>query len=137
MPSGKISVTVRAGQGRDETGRFLSAVETGAHATVMELASRGASVSRAAAPKKTGALAASIRILRVAGLSATFGTDMPYAGFQDDGTGPKGAPGQFLTNRADFWAIGPVGGTPATHFMAAGEAAIRSSWRGVLRSNMP
>lgn len=136
MPSGAISVKVRHEQGRDEFGRFESAVESGLHNTVMELATLGASVSRGAAPRRTGALAGSIRVTVLGALSAMWSANTPYASFQDKGTGPKGAPGQFLTNREDFWAIGPVAGTPATHFMAAGQAAVRAAAPGVLASNI-
>ena len=137
MPSGKIKVTVHAEQGRDDTGRFLSAVETGAHASVMELAAMGANAARGAAPKRTGALAASIQVFMAGALAAGFGTSLPYAGYQEHGTGTKGRPGQFLTNREDFYGIGPVGPTPASHFMEAGKRVIEQNWRGVVRSNMP
>ena len=133
---GGIQVKITAKQGRDQTGRFISAVESGAHATVMELASAGANRARGVAPKKSGRLAASIMVFG-GGLSAGFRTDLSYAPFQDQGTGPKGRTGQFLTNREDFWAIGPVGPTPATHFIRAGRQVIEATWRGVLESNMP
>lgn len=133
----KLQITVHHEQGRDETGRFLSAVESGGHATVMELAARGAEAARTKAPHRTGALAASIQVFMVGALAAGFGTSLRYAHFQEAGTGPKGRPGQFLTNREDFWAIGPVRGNPPTHFMEAGRAVIEATWRGMLRSNMP
>lgn len=137
MPSGRIGVRMRAEQGRDDFGRFESAIESGLHATVMETAAIGANAARAAAPERTGRLRQSIQVKMLGALTAMFTANVPYAVFQDEGTGPKGAEGQFLTNREDFWAIGPVGGTPASHFMLAGIQAVRAALPGVLASNMP
>lgn len=136
MPSGSIGVRIKTRQARDESGRFLGAVESGLEATVMELAATGAGVSRGAAPSRTGRLRGSIEMFG-GGLVAGWRATAPYAVYQDQGTGPKGRPGQFLTNREDFWAIGPVGPTPATHFMEAGLAVVKARAPGVLASHMP
>lgn len=137
MPDlGGIKVEFKAEQRRDELGRYQASVESGLHAAMMELAVGGANVARTVAPKRTGRLSGSIMVFG-GGLSAGFRTNVPYASYQEHGTGPKGRRGQFLTNHEDFYGIGPVAGTPATHYMQAGRAFIHANIERVVGAYLP
>jgi len=130
-------VKFKAKQLKDDRGRFLSAVDTGLHKSVMEIGAAGAAAARNKAPVRTGRLRAGITSRMIGAMTALIESSAPYSIYQDEGTGPKGRPGQYLTNREDFFAIGPVAGTPASHFMAAGMAVVRAITPGVVRSNLP
>lgn len=88
--------------------------------------------SRAArfAPRRTGALAASIKIIKVEhGAQVTYeiGSDLHYAKYQEFGTGPIHArPGGVLRFQAGGQIVfaKSTSGVPATHFMAKAGALV-------------
>jgi hypothetical protein len=122
VPSGTMTVygTVAF---RDESGRFLAAVDAGTTGAVQALASGGAATARGAAPTRTGRLRASIRFIMLGAFHAAFGSwGVHYALFQEEGTGPGRPQGGYNI---------------ATHFIAAGRAYVRSAAPGVFRAFLP
>lgn len=78
---------------RDISG-FLTKVATGAANGVLEVATQGQELSQLYAPKRTGDLAASISVasqLNETSAQASWGPGMYYAGFDEYGTGQRGA----------------------------------------------
>lgn len=140
--SGDIIVSTTSGFLRDESGRFLSAVDEGATAAVHEIADAMAGMAILFAPKRRGVLAASIEGVQLAAHEAAAIATAPHAAPQELGAGPHiiGADGELLANKEDdFHTHGPVlhPGNPATHFLARAARAVAPRGVGIVRKHMP
>lgn len=97
-------------------------------------------IARAGAPVgKTGRTRGSIRGRMLGPLTGeiTGGRGVRWFRYQEEGAGQKGRPGQFLTNRDDFEARGPVAGNPGLHFMARAWAHVRAKAPATIRAHLP
>ena len=115
----------------DESGRFATSVDEGAHLAVVSLAETGADASAAAAPKRSGKLAASLVPYVISFLAAGWGTGVGYAAAQDEGAAPHAIPvndGPLANKEQDFFSRRTVmhPGNPATRFILAGREAVRA-----------
>lgn len=132
-----VGFSVRV-QHRDEFGRFAAALTEGARRSEREASDIGAVLAAALAPKRSGALAASVR-----STGHGFTASAPYAAAQEEGAWPHpiGSTGQVLANEAeDFGPVhGPVmhPGNPPTHFMRQALRLVNQRLMGIIRSNMP
>lgn len=127
---------------RDDSGRFLAAVEQGAHDAAWELADTVAALGIAGAPVRTGFLVSSIRAYMVGATEGVAVATAPYADVQEKGGAPHsiGEPGQPLFNpEQGFAAIGPVNhpGNPATHFLTNAGHAVAAMSAGIVARHMP
>jgi hypothetical protein len=132
-----VGISTRV-QWRDEFGRFAQALDVGAARSQQQASDIGAVLASALAPKRSGALSASIH-----STGAGFATGAPYAAAQEAGASPHaiGAPGQILANPADGFGpvIGPVmhPGNPATNFMRDALKLVNARMMSIIRKNMP
>jgi hypothetical protein len=127
---------------RDDSGRFLAAVDAGATAAVKEIVETITNLAIAFAPFRTGALKGSIEGV-AQGHSGHAVARARHAPFQEFGTGPHpiGAPGQWLGPGEDGWpgGRGPVNhpGNPATRFMTKAGQVVAALSGGIVRKHMP
>ena len=127
---------------RDDSGRFVSAVEAGGEAAVLEIADAIAGLAIIFAPRKTGELAGSIEAIALGGTEAAAVARAGHAAPQEEGAGAHtiGAPGQVLANKEEeFFAIGPVThpGNPATRFLTRAAAAVSPRATAIVKKYMP
>lgn len=133
---GEIEIVAARASFRNRAGQFVALVEEGLIEGIRILANRAESFAQAFAPFKTGELHDSI-VGQAFGTSAIVSATAPHARYQEFGTGPKGALGQFLTNRIDFAARGPVAGSPATRFLQRSQRAASREGEEILASVLP
>lgn len=112
---------------RDEFGRFISACDEAATATVEEVIRKGAALSAAMAPKRSGALAASITPAMIDSRSGHWYSDLKYALPQETGSVPHEITGRvsfFWEREGRPWRPGDNmihhPGNPATHYLLSG-----------------
>lgn len=141
MPGGSIGITNHVHY-RDNVGRFAAAIERGAQEAIIDVSNQGAKTAQVLAPKRTGAMAATIQPFTTGGSAGGWVVGTSYALDQEYGAGPHeiGAPGQVLANKEDgFYATGPVHhpGNPATRFMQKSYNIMRGRILGILKRHMP
>lgn len=130
---------------RDETGRFATAIDEGAHLAVTSLAERGADLARGFAPRRTGALASSIQPFVLGFLSAGWGAGVRYAADQEFGTSAhvianRAGPQDPVANeQQDFFSAHAVRhpGNRASRFIARSATAIRQQAGPVFEAFLP
>lgn len=135
----EIPVTARV-QWRDEFGRFRSAVDLAAQRSQQQGGEIGAHIAAGLAPKKTSALAGSIR-----STGHGFATGaLPQALPQEEGASPHLIGTGFdavLENPDEGFGpvIGPVlhPGNPAVHYMRDALRLVNGRLMGIIRANMP
>lgn len=79
---------------RDQFGRFAAHCAEAARKTADEAAERGAAVARAAAPRKTGAMAGTIHAVGGDGSMAQFVVGTGHWAYQEFGTAPHDITGE-------------------------------------------
>lgn len=131
-----VGVSTRV-QWRDDSGRFASAMDTGAQRSQVEGGRIGAVLAAALAPRRSGFLAGGIRS-NGHGFEAT----APYAAAQEKGAGAHliGVGFNKVLVGDDFGPVlGPVEhpGNPATHFMRDALRLVNRRLMGIIRANMP
>lgn len=124
-------------QWRDESGRFASAMDTGAQRSQEQASDIGAALAAALAPKRSGELAGSIH-----SNGHGFEADAGYAAAQEEGAGPHliGVGFDKVLVGDDFGPVlGPVvhPGNPATHFMRDALKLVNARIMRIIRGNMP
>jgi hypothetical protein len=127
---------------RDESGRFIGAVQEGAVRAAEAVAEQVAAVARMTAPKRRGLLALSVEA-RSEGVRAWATADAPYAAAQEEGAGPHDIPGSF---GRDFpWGFGAAWGrpgawhpgNPATHFLLNAGTTVSAYALSIVERYMP
>jgi hypothetical protein len=127
---------------RDDSGKFLSAVDAGATAAVKEIVETIANLAIAFAPFRHGILKGSIQGV-AQGHTGFAKATAKHAAPQEFGAGPHelGAPGQWLGPGEDGWpgGFGPVRhpGNPATRFMTKAGTVVAAMSGGIVRKHMP
>lgn len=144
---GEVEVSLQT-QLRDESGRFISAVQEGAHDAAEELAEKiadqAASNVLSRLRQRTGQLVGSIQAVMVSAYVGNALATAPHAPPQEFGAGPHDIPNSFGWG-ADYGfghnrkppqaTFHP--GNPAVHFMAdAGEHTAAQS-ASIVRKHMP
>lgn len=131
---------------RDEKGRFLSKLDAGATAAVIEIADTIANMAKIFAPFRTGALKKSIIARYMGGHEAFAIATAPHAAHQEFGTGPHpiGEEGQRLINRGEGlypgwsgWGVVSHPGNPATRFMTNAGKVVAALSAGIVKKHMP
>lgn len=133
-----VGFSVRV-QHRDEFGRFAAALTEGARRSEREASEVGAVLAAALAPKRSGALAASVR-----STEHGFAAGAPYAAAQEEGGRPHKIRVKYkaaLYNPTENFGptSGPVlhPGNPATHFMRQALSLVNQRMMGIIRSHTP
>jgi hypothetical protein len=135
--SGEVAMSGRI-IARDESGAFLAAVEAGMGDAVQRAVLAGAGLARVYAPKRTGALAASVEGLVTGGTSGVIVATAGHALFQEEGTAGIPREGFFTDGPGgDFAASGPIGPTPATHFLRQAGQTVGSFFSQYLQEALP
>lgn len=131
---------------RDDSGRFLAAVDRGATLAVREIAETIANMAKAFAPFRTGALKKSIIARALGAHEACAIATAPHAKHQEFGTGPHdiGYEGQRLINRGEGvypgwagWGVVEHPGNPATRFMTKAGQVVAALSGGIVAKHMP
>lgn len=132
---------------RSETGRFLSQVEEGGHAALVEMTNLIAQMAEGFAPRRSGRLAGSIRGL-IRGNTGLAVADAPWAQVQEKGGRPhviaKRAPdneaGGILANpEQGFFSARAVNhpGNPAVRFLTRAGQQVAALSPAIMKRNMP
>lgn len=129
---------------RDEMGRFIAACDAAATKTVEDLINQGASMSRALAPVKTGALSGSIEAHMTSSRSGEWYANTKYAMPQEFGAGPHGLPGNvsfFWENQGRMWEPGANEiqhpGNPPHPYLRPAYEAVMGKAVSVAAANYP
>ena len=135
---------------RNSLGRFIADCEQAGHDTVDKLVERGESLSRRMAPKRSGALAASISSHMLSRTSGVWQAMAPYALFQERGTTPHIMIGNeffsfFWDEAGRMWVPGLFGspdiinhpGNPPQPFLRPAYEAVMAMAMSVARSQYP
>lgn len=142
-----VGVTTRVAW-RDELGRYASAVEAGAEATVVQASDKGAFLAAVLAPKRTLALAGSIEPFISGSGQGGWRAGTDHALVQEKGGRaheirkriPDNPEGGTLANPAQgFFSKRAVRhpGNPGVHFMRRALAMVAAELPMMLRKNIP
>jgi len=140
---------------RNNIGQFIRDCEQAAGETVLDVAKQGVAASQALAPKRTGALAASIQPFLITRTQAVWGSALKYALPQETGARPHPLPANvsFWWERegrpwmapetylrvTGFPGADPIShpGNPATHYLRDGFDAIKHRITDIMRKHYP
>lgn len=152
MASAAVSTRVTA---RSGIGRFIADCEGAATATVLEAATDGSRIAAGRAPKRTGALAASIKPFLLSRTSAVWGSSLKYALPQETGSVPHDLPSNvsfFWEREGRMWmapdtyqrVTGHAGadpikhpGNPATHYLRGSYSVIKPRLLSIAKKHYP
>lgn len=129
---------------RNNLGRFIAECDAAATRTVEQTVNEGERNAKSFAPKKTGALARSIKGFMYSARSGGWGAGTDHWKFQEDGTAPHGITGRvrfWWENEGREWFPGDNEiqhpGNPATHFLRRSYAIARRAMMEHARRNYP
>lgn len=154
MAGGSVTASARF-VGRNNIGEFIRECELAATATIEEIVTEGAIISRQLAPRRTGALVASIEGAVLSRTSGQWIADTPYALAQELGASPHKITGNphlaFYWEKAGRWfvpsevfynlpmAITEVNhpGNPAVHYLLQAYEAMTGRVMGIAQRHYP
>lgn len=140
---------------RNRFGQFIRAVEQAATETVLDTATQGAAASATLAPRRTGALAGSIKPFVVSRTAAVWGSNLKYALPQETGSVAHDLPANvsfFWEREGRMWMTpdqylartgypgnDPIQhpGNPATHYLRDGYRSIRGRMLAIAAKHYP
>lgn len=139
---GEIVVRGRTYVRDDETGRFIATVRAGADKGVQELAKQLKRLAqaniRSMMRQRTGALAASVNIVKTTTQSAEVDVDSDHAAPLEEGSVPHWIPNAFGRGVRVWWRGEPDrGGPPGFGFMAKAEEAVNAMSDSIMRKYLP